>query len=177
MAADSPHPRCLEEHEEENLLTTGDIYYDVNQSGAHDYSRWEDQVKSDSCGEMCAWTCCCICRGDGTPIGTRALDLIARCLFYMAGMTTNSFHRPTWDCLTSTQIVSPALEGCRGIASRDIIVPGAAIDGEYPPVPVRLYKPLGAEGRVDKPVMLFFHGGGFCIQSERSREAWDLCRA
>jgi hypothetical protein len=96
-------------------------------------------AEDDSCGDLVAWhaTCCCG-RGDGTPFGTRALDLSARVLFWLAGMTTGSrsnFRRRVWDALTVTQL-SGSRRNYRGVDSSDLTCPG--IEGD-PPVPLRRY--------------------------------------
>jgi len=152
----------------------------------------ERLAEEDSCADLVGWTASCCLRSDGTPLGTRALDLSARMLFWMAGMTTGSpasFRRKVWDTLTWPQL-SVAKRNDRGVHSVDITAPG--LEGD-PDVPLRRYdlaqplsqQPLGArhgdpqldvedDQPVREAVLVVFHGGGFCIQSEKDAVYNDL---
>ena len=117
--------------------------------------------ESESWSELCAWSCCCCLRGDGTSLGVRALDLISRSLFWAAGLTSGdpaTFNRPRWDRLTASQDVA-ASSNDRGVATSDILIP--SLRAGEPAVSARRYTPrvAGSVGP-STPVLLFFHGGG-----------------
>ena len=131
----------------------------------------------ESCDEVCAWICSMCFRCDGVPVSVRCLDLISRLLFWVSGMTTgdvHDFHRGMWDVLTSSQIV-PASEDEEGVASIDITIP---VHAHYAAVvvPLRKYRLVSTPSNQPRPVLIYFHGGGFCIQSERSKSSHDLVR-
>lgn len=139
-----------------------------------------DELKQgrETWAQLARWTCCCLVRGDGTPIGTRALDLITRAVFYYAGMSHGSpteFKRKSWDRIVSSRAFVPPARDDRGVRSHDETVPPAAV-GE-PAVPVRVYAPAASDTQaaVDAEVVLFFvHGGGQVIGSECAVEAHQL---
>lgn len=103
---------------------------------------------------LCFWVLFVLCRCDGTPIGTRVLDLVARVLFWIAGMadgSVSSFRRARWDAITSIQLTKPSPYG-RDVRSTDEFVPGE------PNIPVRVYAPAGTSGGDAKLVIIYFHG-------------------
>eukprot|EP00931_Biecheleriopsis_adriatica_P121083 TRINITY_DN96162_c0_g1_i1.p1 TRINITY_DN96162_c0_g1~~TRINITY_DN96162_c0_g1_i1.p1 ORF type:complete len:381 (-),score=37.90 TRINITY_DN96162_c0_g1_i1:14-1117(-) len=136
----------------------------------------------DSWSAVLSWTCSFCLRGDGTPLGTRFLDLVSRMLFYSAGMTTGDpadFRRATWDTITSTQEVRPS-DNESGISCYDAFVP-SFFDADPVQIPCRFYRPaLPSQNDEELPTLVYFHGGGFCIQSEKQKSAHDmviqLCR-
>lgn len=83
-----------------------------------------------------------------------------------------AFRRPTWNTITRSQLVPPAANE-RGVSSRDELI-RSGLQGDYPDVPVRIYEPVGLSPAEQRPVLLFFHGGGFCIQSERSQQTHSM---
>lgn len=128
--------------------------------------------------QLTRWACCCLVRGDGTPIGTRALDLVTRAVFYYAGMSHGSpavFRRASWDLVVSGRAFVPPAEDERGVRSHDELIPPGA-PGE-PAVPLRAYAPARADDGAaldEAVVVLFVHGGGQVIGSECAVEAHQL---
>jgi len=134
----------------------------------------EDSSGDESWSDALAWACC-ICRGDGVPMRTRLLELVSRLMFQGVGLCTGrpqDFRRNRWDFLTSSQMVESCVDA--RVVCSDVFAPGLPELGDYPPVPVRVYSPATADEKEALPVLLFFHGGGFCIQSCKAKSAHDF---
>lgn len=56
-------------------------------------------------------------------------------------------------------------------AVAELVIPATA---RVPPLPARLYRPLGADAAAVLPVVAYFHGGGWCCCSIESHDG--LCR-
>lgn len=95
-------------------------------------------------------------RGDGTTLRLRVFDLLVRALFWWTGMhVRGNFSRSLFEAVTSLQNV-PAGRG-RAFTSRD----ATAQCG----VPYRWFEPTK---RTSDLLLIYMHGGGFGINSERS---------
>ncbi len=91
------------------------------------------------------WITCLCCRKDGTPIGTRLLDIVARLMFWATGLMgrrTSAFCRPFWNFLTRSQLTTSCPTGNNfGIRWNDIVFTG------NPDIPVRFYSHVAREDR------------------------------
>ena len=83
----------------------------------------------------------------------------------------SSFSRCRWDCITSSNITSPSPEGANGVVSRDMLIPG--YQQQYPEVPARFYEPADAAPDERLPVLVYLHGGGMCVCSEKDEQAHE----
>lgn len=153
-----------------------------------------------TCVEICSrWYCCCLCRCDGVPFGTRCLELCSRQCFAYAGLAGHGgaaqFRRKRWDKIERLN-AAPARENERGVASHDIVVPDTDVSA-------RIYGPSsswsfgtttiiesqptaqghgtnhGTESQTSLPTsppytLLFLHGGGFVIGSARAKTHHEL---
>jgi hypothetical protein len=138
----------------------------------------------ESWSEVCLWTCFCCCRCDGVSAKVKCLDLIGRLIFWASGMTTgvpDDFNRRRYDALTSSANVHTSVND-RDVATRDLRVPSfcakEAAGALATPVAVRHYRRVqqasASECQPGQPVLIYFHGGGMCIQSERQQSSHDL---
>ncbi|CAN6466710.1 unnamed protein product [Victoria cruziana] len=71
----------------------------------------------------------------------------------------------------TTQLVPAGLHNETGIISKDVVVcPDTGVS-------VRLYLPPVSQPGKKVPIVVYFHGGGFCIESSRSRSHHAFCNA
>ena len=104
---------------------------------------------------------------------TRLLDFVAHVTYWCAGMywPGPGFSRTCWDCVTYANNAGPGASRQFGVVSRDLDGPESA-DG----VPVRVYEQLDPAVLGDaRPVLLWLHGGGFCIGDRSLRQMDELC--
>ena len=96
-----------------------------------------------------------------------------------SGMSTGNpadFNRKRWDSLTATNIVPPRTNVLRRsdlpwINTTDITVP--SFKEADPALAIRRYCIQSAESK-PRLVLIYFHGGGMCINTERSKSTEDI---
>jgi len=138
----------------------------------------DDADDSDSIDDSNLWCWCCPmyrclfggCTGgkNAQPCSTRTLDFGAHLLFWFSGMYLpgGTFRRSRWDAINAANRTKPGVFKSLKVVSRDMSVPSTKVQGLQ--IPIRVYEPLrdsttGGNKNEIPPVMVYFHGGGFCI--------------
>jgi len=104
------------------------------------------------------------------PLSTRALDCASQLIFWCSGMYApgGTFSRARWDALTAINERAPGVDKQTGVVSRD-----ADLGLADRVLPLRIYVPANEDGEL--PIMLFLHGGGFCVGSRALSQMHELC--
>jgi len=126
-----------------------------------------EPLKSCWCCAQCPLTCVC----DGKPnMKLKCLACLTDCLAYKYGMydPAGTFNRAGWEKFMAAHAKKPGLYAELGVLSTDIAVPGThGFD-----VPCRVFTPPGATRA--SPIIVFFHGGGFCVGHPQDAAYHDL---